>query len=79
MMFDKDLFLLLCEKYDVELSEINDAPVIKNGLIVHEITDEDVVRAFEFHQPYFEYFGNRINTETMMCEFSLLEDYAEAC
>jgi hypothetical protein len=29
MMFDKDLFLSICEKYDVELSQTADSPMLK--------------------------------------------------
>ena len=29
MMFDKDLFLSICEKYDVELSQTVDSPILK--------------------------------------------------
>ena len=28
-MFDKDLFLSVCEKYDVELSQTADSPILK--------------------------------------------------
>lgn len=28
MMFDKDLFLSICEKYDVELSQTADSPML---------------------------------------------------
>jgi hypothetical protein len=28
-MFDKDLFLSICEKYDVELSQTADSPMLK--------------------------------------------------
>lgn len=40
-MFDKDLFLSLCEKYDVELSETATRPMIREGIEVHAITDDD--------------------------------------
>mgnify|MGYP000674148963 CR=1 FL=1 len=30
-MFDKDLFLSLCEKYDVELSKTAMSPMLKDG------------------------------------------------
>lgn len=29
-MFDKDLFLYLCDKYDVELSATNTEPMVRN-------------------------------------------------
>ena len=45
-MFDKDLFLSLCEKYDVELSETATRPMIREGIEVHAITDDDVNRIF---------------------------------
>lgn len=45
-MFDKDLFLSLCEKYDVELSETATRPMIREGIDVHAITDDDVNRIF---------------------------------
>ncbi len=42
MMFDKDLFFALCEKYNVELSESANEPMIKDRNGVHAVTDEDV-------------------------------------
>ena len=52
MMFDKDLFLSLCEKYDVELSETATSPMIKEGMELHPITDDDLNRIFSSYQTY---------------------------
>lgn len=52
-MFDKDLFLSLCEKYDVELSDTAIRPMIKDGGRVREITNDDVNRIFVPCQTYF--------------------------
>lgn len=30
-MFDKDLFLFICEKYDVEFSQTADSPMLREG------------------------------------------------
>ena len=46
IMFDKDLFLALCEKYDVELSKTAPAPMIREGDKVCEITINDIKRIF---------------------------------
>lgn len=78
-MFDKDLFLSLCEKYDVELSETADSPMIREGIEVHAITDDDVNRIFSPCQTYFGYSGNKISTKTVVPEFYLMDDYATAC
>ena len=43
-MFDKDLFLSLCEKYDVELSETATSPMIREGIEVHAITDDSELK-----------------------------------
>ena len=40
-MFDKDLFLSLCEKYDVELSKTAMSPMLKDGDQAHAITNDD--------------------------------------
>lgn len=40
-MFDKDLFLSLCEKYNVELSATATSPMIKNGEQIHPIADNN--------------------------------------
>lgn len=61
-MFDKDLFLSLCEKYNVELSETATSPMIREGIEVREITDDDVNRIFSSCQTYFGYSGNKIST-----------------
>ena len=48
-MFDKDLFLSLCEKYDVELSASVVSPMIchrKEEEQMHTITVDDVKRVF---------------------------------
>ena len=41
-MFDKDLFLSLCEKYDVELSKTAMSPMLKDGDQAHAITKVEV-------------------------------------
>ena len=57
-MFDKNLFLSLCEKYDVELNMTATSPMIKEGEQAHAITEDDVSRAFTPCQTYFEYSKN---------------------
>lgn len=47
MMFDKDLFLSLCEKYDVELRETAISPMIKEGEQVRVIADNDIYRKYK--------------------------------
>lgn len=42
MMFDKDLFLSICEKYDVEFSQTADSPMLREGEEIHSITSDDV-------------------------------------
>ena len=78
-MFNKDLFLSLCEKYDVELSETATSPMIREGIEVHAITDDDVSRIFSPCQTYFGYSGNKFSTKTVVPEFDLKDDYAIAC
>ena len=43
-MFNKDLFYSICEKYNVELSEKFDCPMINDETGTHKITKEDVER-----------------------------------
>lgn len=78
-MFDKDLFLSLCEKYGVELSETASSPMIKDGMGVHTITNDDVNRVFAPCQAYFEYLSNKTSARVAVSEFYLQEDYAIAC
>lgn len=78
-MFDKDLFLSLCDKYDVEFSETATSPMIKEGMEVHEITNDDVNRIFAPCQTYFDYSSSTINTSVGLHEFYLKNDYAIAC
>ena len=51
--FDKELFLKLCEKYNVEMSEKAKSPMIKYGNEIHVIEEKDIRRIF----------SNRINDE----------------
>lgn len=78
-MFDKDLFLSLCEKYDVELSDTAIRPMIKDGGRVREITNDDVNRIFVPCQTYFDYSDNKVNTKINFPTFYLQEGYAIAC
>lgn len=78
-MFDKDLFLSLCEKYGVELSATATSPMIKEGEQAHTITNDDVSRVFTPCQTYFEYSTTRINAKVEPPAFYLQEDYAIAC
>lgn len=78
-MFNKDLFLSLCEKYKVELSETDTKPMLKEKERIHVIADEDVKRLFTPYQTFFEYSDNKIKTNIDLPEFSLQEDYFIAC
>lgn len=78
-MFNKDLFLSLCKKYDVELSASVDNPMIKEGEQIQAITDEDVKRIFTACETYFGYSINKVNAKVKSSTFYLPEDYAIAC
>jgi len=78
-MFNKDLFLSLCEKYNVELSDTATCPMIKDGEQVRTITEDDVSRVFMPCQTYFGYSSNKINARVNVPAFYLQEDYAIAC
>lgn len=80
-MFDKDLFFSLCEKYNVELSEIAEKPMIRDGAEVRAVTGEDVNRIFISCQTYFAYSNNSkmIHTNVGFPEFYVQESYAAAC
>ena len=46
--FDRDLFYRLCEKYNVELSDKYDKPMIKESDgSIRSLTDEDVLNILE--------------------------------
>ena len=79
MMFDKDLFLSLCEKYGVELSETATSPMIRDGEQMHVITNDDVNRVFTPCQTYFGYLSNKTNAKVEVPAFNLRGDYAIAC
>lgn len=42
VMFDKALFLSLCGKYNVELSDTLARPMMKVGSELHDITNRDI-------------------------------------
>lgn len=62
-MFDKDLFLSLCEKYNVEFSDTATSPMIRENLDVHAITKNDVNRIFASCQTYFVYSSDTIDVK----------------
>lgn len=78
-MFDKELFLSLCEKYDVELSDTVKSPMIKDGGQIREITDDDVRRVFMPCRIYFGYSSYKTDSRIDFPAFSLQEGYAIAC
>lgn len=60
-MFDKDLFLSLCRKYKVELSDTLARPMMKVGSELHDITNRDISRVFALKQTCFSYSGKRFS------------------
>lgn len=78
-MFDKNLFFALCEKYNVELSDSAQKPMIKNRNGVHAVTSEDVSRIFAPCQTFFEYSGKKLNANIIATAYYLQEDFAIAC
>lgn len=60
-MFDKDLFLSLCEKYNVELSDTLTRPMMKVGSQLCDITNHDINRVFAPKKTYFSDYGKRIS------------------
>lgn len=78
-MFDKDLFFSLCEKYNVELSETADQPMIRDGIEIRAITENEVNRIFVPYQTYFDYFNSTITANVNVPKFYLQDDYAIAC
>ncbi|SEF89886.1 hypothetical protein SAMN05216537_11253 [Lachnospira multipara] len=43
-MFDKYLFLSICEKYDIEFSQTADSPILREGEVIHPITCNDIIK-----------------------------------
>lgn len=78
-MFDKQLFLALCEKYDVELSDGAKKPMIKDINGVHAITDEEVSRIFMPCKTFFGYSGKKLDVNVITTAYYLQEDFAIAC
>lgn len=78
-MFNKDLFLSLCKKYNVELSETANSPMIKDKLQTRAITIDDINHIYKPRQAYFEYSINKINAKVEEATYYLQDDYAIAC
>ena len=78
-MFDKNLFLELCEKYNVELSNSAKEPMIKDGENEHAITNEDVSRIISTCQTFFGYSGEKFGAKVIKREYYFQEDFAIAC
>ena len=49
-MFDKKLFVPLCEKYDVEFSKTATKPMMQENNTTHAISKDDVWRIFSFNE-----------------------------
>lgn len=79
MMFNEELFYSLCEKYGVELSDEFDRPMIKDGDVVRELTENDVKRAFSSCQSYFGYSESRIETRLIFAPYYSNDELAIAC
>ena len=78
-MFNKDLFLALCKKYNVELSSVIEKPMIKVDDEFHEITENDVKDIFGLCQVYFDYYDDSMTTKVENSIFYLYDDYGIAC
>lgn len=69
-MFDKDLFLFLCEKYNVELSKVAKEPMLREGNNIRPITEEDIKQIFT--EKRYKLCGkNFIGTDTKLSEQDL--------
>lgn len=79
-MFDKDLFYSLYEKYQVELSDKFESPMIKNNNSIEPLTKLYVSSIFSVEQNTFTYnssFDYRGKLDAPLTfEFT---DYIEAC
>ena len=78
-MFDKELFLSLCRKYDVELSKTAKEPMLREGNDIRPITEEDIKQIFIPKQIYFDYPNVKMDTNIDAQEFYLPDDFAVAC
>lgn len=78
-MFDKDLFLALCEKYNVELSDSAKEPMIKDRNGIHAVTNEEVSHIFAPYQTFFGYSGEKLDANIRTSAYYLREDFAIAC
>lgn len=59
-MFHKELFYSLCEKYDVELSDRYDRPMIKVGNEIRAIMEEDVEHIFSNREAQFDCLAQKM-------------------
>ncbi len=78
-MLDKDLFFSLCKKYNVELSNTIDEPVLKDADGVHAITSGDVKRIFMSCQIYFDYSIEKTKAIDISAIYCAEDDFAVAC
>ena len=79
-MFDKKLFLSLCEKYGVEFSETATKPMVKLDSNYLPINKEVLITLFSPHQTLFAYSTNNSNMLIDANRFCpLTENFAIAC
>lgn len=78
-MLNKELFFSLCEKYDIELSDKVNTPMIREENEIHAITYEDIERAFAPYQMCFDYSSSEVNTNIPSTAYYIQDDFALAC
>lgn len=81
-MFDKDLFYSLCEKYDIELSDSIDEPMLKDGDVMRPIVGADIKCVFAPYQIYFDYMIpviTQMRPDVVFTEYDTEGSLAVAC
>ena len=78
-MFDKELFISLCETYGVEFSDTAEGPMIYGNERPYVVTENDIYRVFAPRQLFFEHLSSKTSTKVKKNSFYLPEDYAMAC
>lgn len=78
-MFDKELFLSLCKKYNVELSPTAKRPMIKLGENIEDIITDEIRSFLEPERTSFDYFNNKNDANICSDKYYLEEEFAIAC
>lgn len=78
-MFDKDLFLFICEKYDVEFSQTADSPMLREGRTMIRTIEVETNDDFEGCDDCVHVDDTREICKMRGCTHAILDEDIKEC